>query len=154
MAFLGRLPPAAGNVGNLFLGPCVEVETGRSAYFVLNKHGWCSATRTCHFLLLRTPFLQSPDSWKPAQGTFCAPAAPCSLSLNGMSVVRETRPTTASPSQQRTVFITLAIYFWALKVKHPFISWRSLELCPSEELRLDCRLSNGADGSGSGMRPI
>lgn len=71
-----------------------------------------------------------------------------------MSVVRETHPTTASPTQQQTVFITLDFYFWALKVKHPSVSWRSLELCPSEELRVDFRLSDSPDASGSGTRPI
>lgn len=48
--------------------------------------------------------------------------------------------------QQQTVSITLGIYFWALKVKRPPVSCRSLELCLSEELGLDRGLNDSPDG--------
>lgn len=58
------------------------------------------------------------------------------------------------PVEQQTVFITLDICVWILKAKHPLISWRTLKWCPSEELRVDCRLSDSLDGSGPETCPI
>lgn len=59
-------------------------------------------------------------------------------------------PSTTSPVQQQTGFITLRIYFWALKVKHPSISCK----CLSEELGVDCGLRDSPDGGSSRSCPI
>lgn len=132
-----RLPPGVGYpgkavpgcpVGSLLLEPPAEMETERQKCLLCPQK-----VPTVPFFPPARPWLMEAYQWD-----ILCPAAPVPLPLNGTPVIRETRSHPAPATmQQQTVFLTLGIYFWALKVKHPPVSCRSLEWCLSEELGLD-----------------